>query len=594
MTVNKIPTQAALSNGSSWNHPGIPTQSPINSALLQETDFYRISQPDSDQLTSTQTKSDSASGLENRRVHQLPIDSEGEPAAPGFGDAVAGEFTAYRSYKLVHSIWLACKYFIFPLTIGSLLGVTAIYLGSSLLIAGVIASASAVAINCFFLISNALAHKTNSNSPSRSVQTEDIPLSAPKLGESTTASLWVENDPQIIFQTKLNLVKTATQSIEWSFNFAGGERFQEALSTISERMSSDEGAEIRTHLIMSPDFLTKENRKTLENLKRKFPGRFHFIITPRVTMTDQFIRTEENHVKLLVVDNHLFNLGGTGVTDQMCRASSDTSDHPPNEPLMTKLFIDPAFHDSDAFGVAQTSDNIAETLRIQFFNLYRQWSQRINNTLSNNEGAFFPVAPQDPIDPKTLCIQGNVRTVKLKALVCGPEHRNSNPIENEIINRFKGAESTIRIAHMIFNPSAKIKKTLQQKNLKAKIELITNGTPGGSTDRHQILAFPSRFHYPLVDKVHEVQTKDRLYHRKVIVIDKKLTIIGSYNIGQKSAYCDTEMVLCIDSEEIASELIEITDKDKTLGTEINEKQPEFHSLKFMRKIACVLTGPTIN
>jgi phosphatidylserine/phosphatidylglycerophosphate/cardiolipin synthase-like enzyme len=47
-----------------------------------------------------------------------------------------------------------------------------------------------------------------------------------------------------------------------------------------------------------------------------------------------------------------------------------------------------------------------------------------------------------------------------------------------------------------------------------------------------------------------------LYHRKVMVIDEKHIIIGSYNLGIKSANYDYECALVIeDSPEIAKDLM---------------------------------------
>lgn len=44
------------------------------------------------------------------------------------------------------------------------------------------------------------------------------------------------------------------------------------------------------------------------------------------------------------------------------------------------------------------------------------------------------------------------------------------------------------------------------------------------------------------------------YHGKSLVIDNELAIIGSYNFDLRSTYMDTELMLCIQSEELAGEL----------------------------------------
>ncbi len=51
-------------------------------------------------------------------------------------------------------------------------------------------------------------------------------------------------------------------------------------------------------------------------------------------------------------------------------------------------------------------------------------------------------------------------------------------------------------------------------------------------------------------------------HHKNILIDERLSIVGSYNLDMRSTYLDTEMMLVVDSEELNSELRNVADDEK--------------------------------
>ena len=88
----------------------------------------------------------------------------------------------------------------------------------------------------------------------------------------------------------------------------------------------------------------------------------------------------------------------------------------------------------------------------------------------------------------------------------------------------------------------------------SNLEIITNSVesganPWGSTDylnqKKKILnTGASVFEY----------TSDKSSHTKTILIDDRISIIGSYNLDMRSTYLDTEMMLVIDCKELNSSL----------------------------------------
>mgnify|MGYP000146392303 FL=1 len=53
-------------------------------------------------------------------------------------------------------------------------------------------------------------------------------------------------------------------------------------------------------------------------------------------------------------------------------------------------------------------------------------------------------------------------------------------------------------------------------------------------------------------------------HTKAVLIDDRLSIVGSYNLDMRSTYQDTELMLAIDSEALSAELREEIDREQNL------------------------------
>lgn len=64
-------------------------------------------------------------------------------------------------------------------------------------------------------------------------------------------------------------------------------------------------------------------------------------------------------------------------------------------------------------------------------------------------------------------------------------------------------------------------------------------------------------------------------HTKAVLIDDRLSIVGSYNLDMRSTYQDTELMLAIDSEALAAELREEIDRDKTYSRTMTDSG-EYH------------------
>lgn len=59
-------------------------------------------------------------------------------------------------------------------------------------------------------------------------------------------------------------------------------------------------------------------------------------------------------------------------------------------------------------------------------------------------------------------------------------------------------------------------------------------------------------------------------HTKAVLIDDRMSIVGSYNLDMRSTYQDTELMLAIDSPKLNSMIREEAERDKTYSKTIGE------------------------
>lgn len=368
-----------------------------------------------------------------------------------------------------------------------------------------------------------------------------------KVGEESLCNLLVSNNVAETLEHKKTLIKSAETSLELSPNFAGGEEFQDILNLIEEQMKKKPA--LRVHLIVSEDLLTKENITKIQSLDSGFTNRFKSLITKRIFCTRPFLHTEENHVKMLVVDGKYFAMGGAGVHKKM--ATEDSNSNNNISTTFAERFIDKAFRDTDLIGEGE----VAQTMRAQFFALFRKWENRMAGI---DRDRFFTIQP--PTTEGLSILEGNdklKKDVKIKFLVGGPEHREHNPITEEYAKLIQQSKKCIKIANLLFNPPKIIIDALKQKKQEGVYrEGYFNGTGSNSSAHHYIYALPNRSNYHLFNKVNEYVKKETLYHKKVATFDSRYAIVGSYNLGIKSALCDDEIACVIEDEEIVKDIDE--------------------------------------
>lgn len=383
-----------------------------------------------------------------------------------------------------------------------------------------------------------------------------IPNKGPKLGKNSCADLTLSSKVEETYNLKKQLIAGAEHSIELSANYGDGKALKEVLNTIENRMT--ERPNLKVHIICARDLLDKENEAYLNRLSQN--PNFKYILTSAEWILEPELAAAENHVKLLVVDEKYFVMGGSSITDAMTRSE-------PIEPSEKKFSLDlhlvlpTAYCDVDVIGKGK----VATTMREQFFKLYSIWERKTQGSSISHHFSIKGVkANLTDIDK---CLLNHK---KVKLFVSGPEHSENNPITQEYANMIRTAKKTVRFANSQFNPAKEIVEALQEKR-DAKVKVMGQFNSKANTIAKMTLVYPSRINYNHLDEAYEYDKEGVLYHKKIMTIDDEKTIIGSYNFSSKSHKYDHEIALEIEDEEFTKLANQSLDEDlKSSVQHVNE------------------------
>jgi len=387
----------------------------------------------------------------------------------------------------------------------------------------------------------------------------------PKVGTYSPCSVLVLNSTEEIFQKKLEMISLAEDSIECSFNIGGGAPLDRWLNQLNDRLKAK--PLLKVHLMISQDMLTKSNRSRLRELKSY--EHFYYLVTDRhLSMKHGTFRTEENHLKALIIDEKYFISGGSNLGEPFVK---DTI-NPDFSPQKIEDYVLPqGFRDTDFIGKGK----LAKTLRSQFFNLYQIWMVRSGKKPKKSEGVCFSVDTDKTTFPSFERDPRKRENVLTKLVVSGPEHRGYNPITQEYLTLIREAQKTIILSNLYFSPPPQVIRALEKKKNLPNIEVIGhfNGTRSngkylnlekvcGIVSKY-LLSSPARaFYRSSFDRVYEFSKKSVGKHKKVAVFDNRIGVIGSYNFGVKSHECDYEMAFVFVSSEVADDILEGIEEDK--------------------------------
>lgn len=149
-------------------------------------------------------------------------------------------------------------------------------------------------------------------------------------------------------------------------------------------------------------------------------------------------------------------------------------------------------------------------------------------------------------------------------LICNPTHiYGKEPVVfYELTELMKNAKEkvTIHTPYAVCNDY--MYERLKEASSIVDVEMMINSVENG--DNFVASSDYLRHKDELVDTGVQIYEYDggTSYHGKSIVIDDELAIIGSYNMDLRSTYVDTELMLSVQSKELASQLLEKMDSYK--------------------------------
>jgi len=133
-----------------------------------------------------------------------------------------------------------------------------------------------------------------------------------------------------------------------------------------------------------------------------------------------------------------------------------------------------------------------------------------------------------------------------------------------IIQLLHSARKEILLINFLFSDSKKVFlpfidlfKKLSRSGV--KISIVLNGT-----FKQTKASFPNRRIKDLLDPTYAkvlITSSNKVEHRKIVLIDRKIVVIGSHNFTRNSFKINRELSVCIRSQELAEEIIDICAND---------------------------------
>ena len=344
------------------------------------------------------------------------------------------------------------------------------------------------------------------------------------------------------------------------------------------------------------NLISPENRAYIALLTVSYPGRFHAVYSQNTGLIfqERQLYTTENHLKLLIVDEKYFLLGGTNLVDSLSRSTAE--DAQGTDPLLHLL--PKGASDMDIV----VSGPMAKKLREEFYTIFEMY--KTNTSLSNSAGPFtpqsseyFPIAEEEKASIPAFEGSPSVsRGVAAYAVISGPRFQ-LHAIGDLYTGLINSAQSSIQLANMYFFPTPRLYDALlEAANRGTALSLITNTLNFKIALSNSSIALYAQLnrsnYFPMIMgrtynsfqflqaaletpknvTIYEYSQAYILFHKKVMTVDGRYIVIGSYNLGSKSEDADFEVALFVDSPAVTAQVNQILDMDKTCSNLVSWHQ----------------------
>ena len=372
------------------------------------------------------------------------------------------------------------------------------------------------------------------------------------------------NDNTDALLYRLQMIEQAEQEIILStFDFNADKGGKDVMAALMS--AADRGVKVRVIIDGFSGFLDVKGKGTQWFQALASHENISLRIYNPITLLKPWKMQARLHDKYLIIDHQMFLLGGRNTTNLFLGDYSksknidreifvyETEDSKDSSLYQLRAYFEKiwALKDSREFTCKKLSDEIQECI-VSLNNRY----QKLKET--------YPEAYTD-WDFQKLTFETN----KI-SLLCNPlEAENKDPWMWYSIHQLmlQGKEALIYTPYIICGKEMYQDLTdLKDNNI--PLEIITNdvasgANPWGCTD---YLNQKEKI-WKTGAKVYEFMGGHSC-HTKAVLIDDRMSIVGSYNLDMRSTYQDTELMLAIDSKELNSMIRKEAETDKTYSKTI--------------------------
>lgn len=154
-------------------------------------------------------------------------------------------------------------------------------------------------------------------------------------------------------------------------------------------------------------------------------------------------------------------------------------------------------------------------------------------------------------------------------------YKDNMALEKMMVQVLDSAKESITISTPYFNLTSNIDAALLRAvDRGVRVDVTTRLDLEGDTADIILSDVNKKAVNKYIDNitVFEYTAPSDILHSKLVVVDKKLTLVGSINFNQRSFYHDLENTLLIRSEEFSQKIIKLIDEYKKASKEITGKQ----------------------
>ena len=356
--------------------------------------------------------------------------------------------------------------------------------------------------------------------------------------------------PTEAFEIRLNMIKNAKRNIIISYHaIHQGDTTNVFFGELLK--AADNGVEVQIVLDAKAGSMSSNVKDILKNADA------HENISFRRYNPAHFLKPWEFHSllhdKYIIVDNEYLLLGGRNIGDKYYDpVSLDTS----------------VVNDRDVFvwNSAQSENSVIYEVLDYFSMIWEDCEPLKNNGNQNNDlintlykstESFKSDNPKFYVNTLEDYKNGTVRTNKISLLYNPINHMKKEPwVAYQVRQIALGAKESVLLQTPYATGNKNLLKAMEAVSANVKTDMLTNSLASSPN-------FPAFSNYSSQRNkfvntgvtIHELQSTDSI-HGKSLVIDDRLSIVGSLNMDDRSFYIDTETMLVIDSPEFSDILSE--------------------------------------